>query len=193
MTAFVEECRQEWRRLGVPELLADDMATELETDLADAEADGVSAAEMLGESDPRRFAATWASERGLVAEPPAPRRTRKRFWIWVALGLVVGFLLLGISLGIGAVALFATTSVHTSGPSAPRISGVPAIQSVRVKNLVGLKACQAKRIVVAAGLRVDGVPRSRCNAIVVSQVPASGTRIPRQTPAAVVTLRLGRR
>ena len=75
MTAYVEECRQEWKRLGVPDLMAEEMATELETDLAEAEADGVSAAEMLGESDPRRFAATWASERGLVAEPAAKKET----------------------------------------------------------------------------------------------------------------------
>jgi hypothetical protein len=193
MTAFVEECRQEWRRLGVPDLLADDMATELETDLADAEADGVSAAEMLGESDPRRFAATWASERGLVAEPPAPKKTRNRFWIWVALLLVLGLLLLGILLGIGAVALFATTSVHSSGPSAPRISGVPVTQFARVPDLVGLRACQAKRIAAAAGLGVDGVPGSRCNAVVVRQTPAAGTKVPRFTPAATVTLRLRRR
>jgi hypothetical protein len=43
MTAFVEECRREWKRLGVPDLLAEEMATELEADLAEAEADGVSA------------------------------------------------------------------------------------------------------------------------------------------------------
>jgi hypothetical protein len=58
MTAYVEECRQEWKRLGVPDLLAEEMAADLEADLAEAEADGVSATEMLGESDPRRFAAT---------------------------------------------------------------------------------------------------------------------------------------
>jgi hypothetical protein len=80
MTAYVEECRQEWKRLGVPDLLAEEMATELESDLAEARADGVSATEILGESDPRRFAATWASERGLVAEPAPPRKTRRR-WI----------------------------------------------------------------------------------------------------------------
>jgi hypothetical protein len=28
MTAYVEECRQEWKRLGVPDLLAEEMATE---------------------------------------------------------------------------------------------------------------------------------------------------------------------
>src|SRR4051794_34326398 len=88
MRAFVEECRQEWKRLGVPDLLADEMATELEFDLTEAEADGVSAAEVLGESDPRRFARNWASERGLVSEQP-PQKSRKRLWIWVAVGLVV--------------------------------------------------------------------------------------------------------
>ena len=77
MPAFIEECRYEWKRLGVPDSMADEMAAELEADLAEAEADGVSAAEMLGESDPRRFAANWARERGLVAEP-APKKRGKR-------------------------------------------------------------------------------------------------------------------
>ena len=71
MPAFIEECRYEWKRLGVPDSMADEMATELEADLAEAEADGVSAAEILGESDPRRFAATWATERGLVSRAAA--------------------------------------------------------------------------------------------------------------------------
>jgi PASTA domain len=189
MTAFVEECRQEWRRLGVPDLLADDMATELETDLADAEADGVSAAEMLGESDPRRFAATWANERGLVAEPPAPKKTRKGFWIWVTLGIVLGVLLLGILLGIGAVALFATTSVHTSGPAAPRTSGIPPNRAARVPNVVGLRACHAEQIAVGAGVRVRPVPISRCHARVVGQTPGAGQVI---RPNGTLTLRLRR-
>ena len=30
MSAYVDECRQEWRRLGVPDLLAEEMAAELE-------------------------------------------------------------------------------------------------------------------------------------------------------------------
>src|SRR6185503_379116 len=92
MTAFVGECRQEWKRLGVPDGLAEEMAAELESDLAEAEADGVSAAELLGESDPRRFAATWARERGLVSEP-SPQKRRRRVWPWVVLAvflLVVG-------------------------------------------------------------------------------------------------------
>ena len=85
MPAFIEECRYEWKRLGVPDSMAEEMATELEADLAEAQADGVSAAEILGESDPRRFAATWARERGLVSDPP-PKKSRK--WLWI--GLAVG-------------------------------------------------------------------------------------------------------
>lgn len=77
MSPFVEECRREWKRLGVPDLLAEEMASDLEADLAEAEADGVPAAELLGESDPRRFAATWAGERGLVSEPAPPKRKRR--------------------------------------------------------------------------------------------------------------------
>src|SRR5207245_63026 len=50
--------------------------------------DGVPATEILGESDPRRFAATWATERGLVAEQP-PQRKRRRLWIWVTVGLAI--------------------------------------------------------------------------------------------------------
>ena len=82
MPAFIEECRYEWKRLGVPDAMADEMAAELEADLAEAQADGVSAAEILGESDPRRFAATWARERGLVSEP-TPQKKRRRVWPWI--------------------------------------------------------------------------------------------------------------
>ena len=57
---FVEQCRQEWRRLGVPDPLADEMAADLASDLGEAEAEGVSAEELLGSSafDPRSFAAS---------------------------------------------------------------------------------------------------------------------------------------
>ncbi|HST16763.1 MAG TPA: hypothetical protein VLK36_03785 [Gaiellaceae bacterium] len=73
MSDFVEQCRREWRRLGVPDPLADEMAADLASDLAEAEGEGVSAEELLGRSafDPSSFAATWAAERGIV---PAPQR-----------------------------------------------------------------------------------------------------------------------
>jgi hypothetical protein len=64
---FVEQCRREWKRLRVPDAVADEMAAELEADLEDAQAEGASPAEVLGQgaSDPKSFASAWASERGV--------------------------------------------------------------------------------------------------------------------------------
>ena len=73
MSDFVEQCRQEWKRLGVPDPLAEEMAADLAADLGEAEAEGVSGEEFLGSSifDPRSFAASWADERGIIPAPPA--------------------------------------------------------------------------------------------------------------------------
>ena len=65
MNDFVEQCRAEWKRLGVPESTAEEMAADLALDIREAEAEGVPVEELLG-SDPRAFAATWATERGIV-------------------------------------------------------------------------------------------------------------------------------
>ena len=184
MSTFVEECRREWKRLGVPDLMADEMATDLEADLADAQADGVSAAEILGESDQRRFAASWASERGLVSERP-PKKTRKRFWIVVAIVIAV-LLVFG---GLAAFGLLATTSVSGSEPPA-QVQPIKPIRAVRVPDLTGLKACQAKRIALEAGLSVRKFPSSRCDALVVGQTPAPGTLAPRHRHGGTVRLRL---
>lgn len=182
MTAFVEECRREWKRLGVPDLLAEEMAAELESDLAEAEADGVSAAEMLGESDPRRFAAAWARERGLVPESP-PQKRRRRRWIWVAVGLVLAFVFVAV---LGLVAALGA-SVHTH-ISAPRPL---TVRSVVIPDLLGLRACHAREIALESGLQIQKVPRRRCNAVVISQQPLRGTLIPSpQKQRIIVTLRL---
>jgi len=184
-TAFVEECRQEWKRLGVPDGLAEEMAAELESDLAEAEADGVSAAELLGESDPRRFAATWARERGLVSEP-SPQKRRRRVWPWVVLAVfllvVGGFVTLALStFGAGSV------SSHHSHPLV-----VAPPPRVAVPNVVALEACRASRKLLAGGFIVLHVPRSRCHAVVVAQRPAAGTVIQRLKPRNMVKLRLRR-
>lgn len=181
MSTFVEECRREWKRLGVPDLMADEMATDLEADLAEAQADGVSAAEILGESDPRRFASTWAEERGLVSEPPPPK-SRKRLWIVLAI-LVAVFLLLG---GMAAFGLLATTSVSVSQPPA-QVQPIRPIHAVRVPVLVGLKACRAERIARRQGLEVRRVPSSRCNAVVVEQHPRPRAVVPRHAPLTLLT------
>jgi hypothetical protein len=78
MDEFVMQCRAEWKRLGVPDPLAEEMAHDLASDLNEAEAEGVSAEELLGSSisDPATFAASWAAERGIIPESsrrPTPR------------------------------------------------------------------------------------------------------------------------
>jgi len=101
MSDFVEQCRHEWRRLGVPDPLADEMAADLETDLAEARAEGVSAEELLGSSadDPRSFAASWAAERGIIPVPPAPRRRRRPF-VLVAFTAIAAIALFGAALAL---------------------------------------------------------------------------------------------
>jgi hypothetical protein len=66
---FVEQCRREWKRLGVRSAVADEMAAELTADLEE----GASPEDVLGSdaADPGSFAAAWARERGVI-----PRRRR---------------------------------------------------------------------------------------------------------------------
>src|SRR5215475_9021126 len=125
MSDFVEQCRQEWKRLGVPDPLAEEMATDLASDLADAEAEGVSAEELLGSSvfDPRSFAASWAAERGIVPVPPSRRNARRRplvlgaFTALAAITLVVAAVLLAT--GEPRVALVASRArPHLGSPPA---------------------------------------------------------------------------
>ena len=80
MNKFVEECRHEWKRLGVPDAVANEMAADLEADLAEAEAEGASAEDVLGSAvfDARSFAASWAAERGVIGPVPATQRFSRR-------------------------------------------------------------------------------------------------------------------
>ena len=85
-----------------PIRLAEEMAADLASDLSEAEADGVSAEELLGSSvfDPRSFAASWAAERGIIPVPPSRRNARRRplvlvaFTALAAITLIVAALLL---------------------------------------------------------------------------------------------------
>jgi hypothetical protein len=144
MTGYVEECRREWKRLGVPDVLAEEMAAELESDLAEAEADGVSAAELLGESDPRRFATTWAVERGLIAEP-SPERSHRRRLLWAAAFVLalVFVAVLGLFAAVGV-------SVHTHVGSPPG----ETVAEVVLPGFSGLNACRAVRKATRLGFTV---------------------------------------
>jgi hypothetical protein len=104
MSDFVEQCRREWKRLGVPDPLADEMAADLTADLEEAAADGVSTEELLGASafDPASFAASWAAERGIIGTEPGGGRVRRRPLALVAFTAVAALVLI-----LAAVALAA--------------------------------------------------------------------------------------
>lgn len=117
MNEFVEECRGEWKRLRVPDPVANEMAAELAADLEEAEAEGVSAEEVLGSGafDPRSFATAWAAERGLIQRPlPSGRGLLGRSRLPAAIGAL--FMLISI---VGAVL------VILDAPSGPRRLALP--------------------------------------------------------------------
>jgi hypothetical protein len=94
VSQFVDECRREWNRLGVPEAFANEMAADLDADLAEARADGASPEEVLGNGyfDARSFAASWAIAPGVVRVAPHGHGTIR-----------IRSLVLGLSTLLGAV------------------------------------------------------------------------------------------
>jgi hypothetical protein len=101
VTQFVDECRREWRRLRVPDDIANEMAADLEADLRDAEADGLSPEDVLGNGvfDPRSFAASWATERGVIPPPAArPAHGRRTLVAAVVGALAIAALASGIAI-----------------------------------------------------------------------------------------------
>jgi hypothetical protein len=135
MIVFVEECRREWRRLGVPDPIANEMALDLTADIEEAEAEGGSAEDVLGNSlfDPRRFAAAWANARGVTAAAPSdpitPLLPAQRWYrpaLLVSLS-VVGFLMLllatALLVGRHGVAVAETVSQRVILPRSPRWFG----------------------------------------------------------------------
>ena len=126
MSDFVEQCRREWRRLGVADPLAEEMAADLAADLREAEAEGVSAEEFLGSSvfDPRSFAASWAAERGIIPEQPSRGKTRRRPFVLMAFTALAAITLMiaGLLLLTGEP----TVSVVVSKAAQPRVAPPPA-------------------------------------------------------------------
>jgi hypothetical protein len=125
MNDFVEQCRQEWKRLGVPDPLAEEMAADLASDLREAEADGVSAEEFLGSSafDPRSFAASWAAERGIIPVPASRGNARRRPLILVAFTAIAATTLIVAALllltGQPKVSLVTVGTPRSHLPSSP--------------------------------------------------------------------------
>ena len=121
MSEFVEECRREWRRLGVPDPVANEMAADLTADLEEAEADGGTSEDVLGNSafDPRRFAAAWATARGVTGRlPDRPHR-------WSAPWAIVVTVLLGALIMGAALALLVGSSSQSIGVATRRMVAGP--------------------------------------------------------------------
>jgi len=131
MSDFVRRCRREWRRLGVPDALAEEMAADLTADLKEAEDEGVSAEEFLGNSvfDPRAFAASWATERGIIPAPTGQQNARRRPLLLVAFTAVAAVTLLVAGLllltGEPTVSLAASTPAGAQAPVPPGASALP--------------------------------------------------------------------
>jgi hypothetical protein len=117
VSGFVDECRSEWRRLGVPDPVANEMAAELAADLEEAAADGVSAEHVLGTGafDACVFAREWAAERGLIRTSAHRPRTL------VVSAATAAFALLAI---VGGVLLVA------SSPSESRRLAVASVDGI---------------------------------------------------------------
>ncbi len=115
MNDFVEECRREWKRLRVPDPIANEMAADLRADLDEAAAEGASPEVVLGTGafDAPSFAASWAAARGFVEPPPARRRPSP-----LLIGVFVSVLLAVV--GFALVSVHAGTSVAQGGPAADR-------------------------------------------------------------------------
>jgi hypothetical protein len=135
MTHFVDECQKEWRRLGVPTAEANEMAADLEADLAEAQADGASPEQVLGNGyfDARSFAASWALARGFVRPTPRGRDSITIRIRSLVLGFcaLVGALLTAAGLIIVVGSGFSRSGVAVAarrgfiGPGPPRVSVLP--------------------------------------------------------------------
>jgi hypothetical protein len=143
---FVEECRREWKRLGVPDPVANEMAADLEADLQEAEAEGASAEAVLGRSafDPRSFAAAWAQPRS---------------WLPAAIAVFAGVAILGVLLAIFAprpqfrTARLALNSLPAGRPGIRTFAPVPSILTLPRGIIVGPRRAVGPIEVVGDGPR----------------------------------------
>jgi hypothetical protein len=158
MSEFVEQCRREWKRLGVADPLAAEMAADLTSDLDEAEAEGVSAADYLGASasDPQSFAAAWASERGIIPKPPEVGLGRRKPRALVA------FTLLAAIAATVAVLLLATdepkVTLTTTRAAAPHLAGprTPTAHAVTVHRVQAAAAAPIEWILLIVAVAALG-------------------------------------
>jgi hypothetical protein len=183
---FVEECRREWKRLHVRGPVANEMAAELAADLREAEVEGASPEELLGDAafDPQAFARSWAQERGLVADSLPSERRRLRLALLLAAAAVV------VGGGIAAGVLLARSPSQSRTPTA--VAPTTTVAVTGVPNLIGLKQAEATAAARAAGLTVTIRYRSHGkeqSGYVVGQTPSPGASVPRGSTLSLVVQR----
>ncbi|MGD0715630.1 MAG: PASTA domain-containing protein [Gaiellaceae bacterium] len=190
MSEFIEECRREWRRLRVPDPVANEMAADLAADLREAEAEGASAEVVLGSGafDPRAFAASWATERGVMR--PRWRDRLRRRPVLLAVMAVLVVLLAASAVG---VVLLTATSVSSPRIVTAKAAPVPAVAaSVDVPDVLGLQQEEALRVAQASGFVVKVSYRTAASArggIVLRQSPAAGDVVARGSTLSLVVTR----
>ncbi len=137
MNDFVEQCRREWKRLRVPDPIANEMAADLQADLDEAAAEGASPEAVLGSGafDAPAFAASWAAERGFVAPEPQPR-VRSPLLVGIAVSVlvaVVGFALVSVHASTSVARAPATDRpvvLHPAGTTLPEIGAILALVGI---------------------------------------------------------------
>jgi len=118
--SFVKECRREWKRLRVPDAVANEMAADLTADLNEAKAEGASIEDVLGNSafDPRSFARSWAAERGVSQPPTGPAASSHRWLLLAAIAAIAVAL-------VGALMVIAPKPRFSIKSSSSGLAGVP--------------------------------------------------------------------
>jgi hypothetical protein len=164
---FVERCQREWKRLRVPDSVANEMAADLMADLNQAEAEGASAEEVLGSgaADPQSFAASWAAERGVIPPPRLTTRFSRRL---ITLASIAALTVTAIG---AALVVFASTS-------APLAVGVPPFAGRGAPESVAIAVQPPRLLSPTAGVwihsdgRVVGFTRANDSGVVVNLVGA---------------------
>jgi hypothetical protein len=130
VSKFIKECRREWKRLGVPDAVANEMTADLKADLEEAEAEGASREDVLGSAvfDPRSFAASWAAERGVAESPATRERLPGRS---LAIAAIAALLIAVIGVGLAMLASRSGAGVVAVHPAAllprPQAGAAPGL------------------------------------------------------------------
>jgi PASTA domain len=180
VNAFVEECRREWERLGVPPSVMDDLTTRLEAEL-EAAGDGDAIPDQIaGHStyDVQGFAGTWARNR-----PAARPRLQYTGGGGQRISMRSGVIVLLVLFAIGGVAAVLEFQSPSEQESRSNQNTTTAVDLVAVPDLLGLSTSAATAAAQSAGVRIGDTTSQASpgtpSGTVLHQSPDVGTKIPR--------------